>query len=300
MSIYPGAVRLTVRHDGVDAVVHDGGVENGPPIVLLHGTGGRVETHFFTVYPMLASRHRVIGIDLPAASSTGEALSVEELAAHVWAVIEERARGQRVALVGYSLGSSVAAVAAATRPADVDSLVLLNGWVQTDNALRLRFELWQQLYSRGLRDELARFMLMSVYSRSYLDSIPYVGPRPWAQVEQMLDDYSVGPGSEQQVRVNAAMDLTRVLPRITARTLVIGSIDDQYIPFVHSKELFGAISAASLAAIGGGHGSVTERPAEVFHLVDRFVRDPAAYPAGSIVGDDSVLQLAALRQEQSA
>lgn len=299
MSIYPGVNTGVVRHNGIATGFHDGGLETGPPIILIHGTGGRTESHFFTLYPMLASRHRVIGVDLPASSATGDDMTVASLVDQVWAVVDARLPGRRVALAGYSLGACIAAAAAARRPAQTEALVLLNGWAQTDNALRLRFRLWQLLRERGTHEELATYMLMSIYGRSFIDSIPYIGPRPWSQVEEMLDAYAVGPGSDAQVRLNLSMDLGDKLGRIRARTLVIGSVEDQYIPFAHSRELFGAIEGAALAAIGGGHGSVTERPAEVFHLIDRFLRDPDAYPAGRVVGDDSVLQLARPEREDS-
>lgn len=292
--LYPGVVSGTVVcTTGADVGYHDAGhAGDGPVVILVHGTGGRTDTQFFTVFPMLASRHRVIGVDLsPVVRQGAEHLTLDDLIVQVEAVVDERVPGMQLAVVGYSLGSCVAASFAARHPDTVSALVLLNGWAKTDNALRLRFTLWQKLYESGDADALAMFQLLNVYGRAYVNSIPYIGPRPWSHVEQLVADYVVGPGSAEYVQLNAVMDISNLVSAIGARTLVIGSQNDMLIPMEHSHELFGAIASSCLAEIPGGHASVTERPAHLFHLIDRFLREPDAFPAGSTVGDDVVLQL---------
>lgn len=296
MSLYPGTVTDVVVRDGVRTTVHDSpeppGSTGSVPLVLVHGTGGRTATHFATLFPMLASRRRVLGIDLSDAAADGGDLTLDGLADQVEAVLDARVPAGPVGLLGYSLGSCVAAATAARRGAGVETLVLLNGWARTDNALRLRFELWRHLFDTRQEAALAEFTLLNLHSPAYVDSIPYIGPRPWSQVQEMLAAWAPGPGSRRQVELNTRMDLTGVLPRITARTLVIGSTEDAYVPYAHSRELFGAVPQAVLAPVGGGHASVIERPAELLHLVDRFLRDPLVHAAGHVVDDPVVRQLA--------
>ncbi|RYE41690.1 MAG: alpha/beta hydrolase [Hyphomicrobiales bacterium] len=291
--LYPGTTSGSVTTPcGVTVGYHDaGGTSEQPPVILLHGSGGRTATHFFTLFPMIASRHRVIGIDLVAYPQPGAALTLTDLVEQVVAVIDERASGLPVTLAGYSMGSCVAAAVAATHPEKVAAMALLNGWAKTDNALRLRLALWKKLHDAGDIETLAAFQLLNIYGRAYLDSIPYIGPRPYTQLEQMCIDYEVGPGSDAHMRLNATMDISALVGHIRARTLVIGSQNDQLVPLEHSHELFGAIEGACLAEIPGGHASVTERPAHLFHLIDRFLREPKAFAPGSTVGDDVVLQL---------
>lgn len=295
LPLYPGATTGTVRYDGFTAGWTDAGVAvpGRLPVVLVHGTGGTVESHFHTVFPMLASRGRTIGVDLDC-GGPGDRLDLADLVGQVGAVVDHLLGEADCCLLGYSLGSCVATAAAARRPDQVPQLVLLNGWARTDNAMRLRFELWQRLHDEGNDAALAELMLLNVYGRSYLNAIPYVGPRPFAQVEQMREAYVVGPGSERQVELNRTMDVTGDVLAVQAQTLVIGSAGDQLVPLEHSQELFGAVERASLAVVPGGHGSVTERPAHVFQLVDRFLREPAAFPAGAVVTDDLVVQLEAV------
>lgn len=286
MSIYPGVVSGTVDAAGATIHYYDGGhSESGPVIVMVHGTGGRTDTHFFTLYPMLASRHRVIGVDLSAQAPAQEALTVEHLATQVRNVLDALVPGQRVVLVGYSLGAATVAVLAATAPELVEALVLLNGWAVTDHALRLRLSLWRRLYEQGPPEALAEFMMLNVYSRAWLKA------RTWTEIEQLRTAYQVGPGSDRMMELNSALDISPSLTGIQARTLVVGSTYDQLIPIGHSHELFGGIADARLAEIGSGHASVTERPAEIFHLINHFVRDPQGHPADTVVGDDVLQQL---------
>ncbi len=273
MSIYPGVRVDSISVGGATVHYYDGGESESerPPVVLIHGTGGKIGTHFFTVYPMLASRHRVIGIDLSDANCDSEdptaPLTVAGLARQVVAVLNQVGEHRRFALVGYSLGAAVAIEVAAQYPKLVESLVLLNGWAKTDNALRLRLSLWHKLRNSQELGALAEFMMLNIYSRAYLNV------RKFDEILQLRDAYAVGPGSDRQMALNLALDVSDRLPLVKARTLVVASKYDQLVPDAHSFELFGGIAKASLADIACGHASVTERPAEVFRLIDRYVRD---------------------------
>lgn len=292
MSIYPGVTDGAVSIAGVSVRYYDGGhgVEGAPPIALVHGTGGKVDTHFFTVYPMLASRHRVIGIelsDLNCLTADKQApLTVQSLARQVNGVLERLAPGQKVILVGYSLGAAVAVEVAARSTESIGKLVLLNGWAKTDNALRLRLALWQRLRNSEDKNALAELMLSNVYGRAFLNA------RPWEDIVQMRDSYIVGPGSDRQMALNMVLDVSDSLGKIVAPTLVIGSTYDQLIPFTYSLELVGGIEGARLAEVSCGHGSVTERPAEIFRLVDRFAHDNVGLSQSAKFEDPSLKQLA--------
>lgn len=286
MNLYPGVVTDTIEATGTAIRYYDGGqLGSEHVIVMVHGTGGRTDKHFFTLYPMLASRHRVIGVDLSDETPGQVPLTVDHLEAQVRAVMEKLVPGQPVVLVGYSLGAATVAVLAAKHPELVAALVLLNGWAVTDHSLRLRLSLWRRLYEQGPPEALAEFMMLNVYSRSWLNA------RPWSDIDQLCATYQVGPGSDRMMELNSALDISASLDRIRARTLIIGSTFDQLIPVGHSHELFGAITDARLTEISSGHASVTERPAEIFHMIDQFVRHPEAHPAGTVIGDDVLQQL---------
>ncbi|OBR53144.1 hypothetical protein A6456_09280 [Paraburkholderia tropica] len=239
---------------------------------------------------MLASRHRVIGIELSDQNCLGTdrqaPLTVESLAQQVRSVLERVVPNQAAILVGYSLGAGVAVEVAASWPEDVAKLVLLNGWAKTDNALRLRLALWQRLRNSEDKDALAELMLSNVYGRAFLNA------RSWDDIVQLRDAYVVGPGSDRQMALNMELDVCASLQKVVAPTLVIGSTYDQLIPFSYSLELVGGIENAALAEVSSGHGSVTERPAEVFRLIDQFARHEAGPANSARFEDGSLKQLA--------
>ena len=68
---------------------------------------------------------------------------------------------------------------------------------------------------------------------------------------------------------------------ITAPTLVVGAACDEVVGRRQTRLLFGAIANARYAEIASGHAIVHERPAELLALVEAFLLDPEAQPAGS-------------------
>ncbi|MDR5799116.1 MULTISPECIES: alpha/beta fold hydrolase [Caballeronia] len=288
MSIYPGVVAKTLNVGRCEVSYFDGGSDrcDGAPIVLIHGTGGRCSTHFFTLYPMLASRHRVIGIDLSDVDPDGQnELTIESLSSQVLACLDSACASKPALLVGYSLGAAVAVSAASRSPASVAGLVLMNGWAKSDNLLRLRISQWQTLRASGNMSALAETMILNVYSRAFLSA------RSWTDVEQMCEVYAVGPGSDRQMALNKVLDVSKHLENVACPALVIGSTYDQLIPLSYSQELAGGIRDAAFAEVHCGHGSVTERPAEIFRLIDKFSRDMSIARAQAYFSDNSLNQL---------
>jgi pimeloyl-ACP methyl ester carboxylesterase len=245
------------------------------PIVLLHGTGGTGPTHFRTLYPMLAARHRVIALDFSDVSPR-EALKVEHLVLQAAAVIHERAPHCPIHLVGYSLGAVVAAALAADHPELVDSLVLVAGWMRTDSQQLLRNSLWQNLFETD-EEALKEYMTLMSYSSRFLASRPYNEVRTLVRNRTLLD------GIKRQMELNRTIDISSKVLLISAPTLVVGGTYDQMAPMRHSQLLLGAIENARLAEIPSGHAVPIERPAHLFKLIDDFIADPAALSAGAVV-----------------
>lgn len=242
------------------------------PIVLVHGTGGSTESHFRTVYPMLAARHRVIGIDLTVAPTT----DLDALVAQVVAVIENRAPGVPVHLVGYSLGSVVTAALAGRHPGLVATLTLLAGWMMTDKQQRLRNSVWQALAATGGR-ALQEFQTLMAFSSQFLRS------RTDSDLETIISSRTFREGVDVEMEINRTVDIEVDVDNIVAPTLVIGATGDQMVPIMHSYVLFGGIENARLAEVDSGHAITVERPAQVFMLIDDFVTAPGAIPAGTTI-----------------
>lgn len=277
MSIYPGAVVGTVEVDGEEVGYVDsvGSRDLAPPIVLVHGSGGTARTHFGTIFPMFASRRRVIAVEYGSTDpDPASGLTVATLAEKVAGVLEAVAPQTRVDLLGYSLGGAVAIRYAATRPSSVHTLTVAAGWLRTDAHQRLRNRLWHRLHAAG-DESLALFSVLSAYGA------PYLAKRTPTEMDALVERSKPGPDRLRQMQLNATLDVTDDALAVQAPTLIIGGDHDQMAPLRHSRELLGAIRDARLVQVRSGHAMFTERPAEIFQVVDEFVRRPAAHPAGA-------------------
>lgn len=107
---------------------------NERTFVLVHGLGGSVLS-WLAVGPGLASRGRVLALDLPGFGLTpraGRRSRVSDCRALVARFVDEMAGGGPVVLVGNSMGGGVSMLQAALEPASVEGLVLSNSvfpWV---------------------------------------------------------------------------------------------------------------------------------------------------------------------------
>ncbi|EJX0978110.1 alpha/beta fold hydrolase, partial [Acinetobacter baumannii] len=73
-------------------------------------------------------------------------------------------------------------------------------------------------------------------------------------------------------RIDMLLSYSRLeeLNSIQHSALVIGANDDYVIPFLHSKQLFQAISNAQLVELSGGHFTPKVKPAAYAEIVNKF------------------------------
>ncbi|OKI20153.1 alpha/beta hydrolase [Streptomyces sp. CB03911] len=251
-----------------DAQVHYERTGSGPVLVLVHGTGSSgAELTWGRTAPRFTGR-TVVTPDLSGTDRTtddGGPLTVEGLAAQVIAVVEEVADGP-VDLLGFSMGSPVAAAVAALRPDLVRRLVLVAGWAHTDGDEYLRnlFTLWKNL---GVSDaaSFGRSAAMTGFSRGFLNAIGR------AEVEALIPNLPPTPGTLRHVDLDLRIDVRALLPRIEAETLVIGCTEDATVPVENSRVLHASIAGSSYAEIDAGHVVFFEKEDEFVKLVADFV-----------------------------
>jgi pimeloyl-ACP methyl ester carboxylesterase len=249
-------------------------------IVLLHGTDGSAERSFWALFPMLATRHRVVALDFvdPEPGSVPRMDDYVEQAVAVAAACDE---GRPVHVVGYSWGAVVAARAASMRPELVSTLTLVAGWLKTDAHQRLRNRIWQSLHDD-------RHPALAAFSVFVSSSQTYINGRTPDELEAAIERVAGGPDRSVKMALNREVDLTATIEGVVAPTLVVGCLQDQMVPIAHARMLLGAIENSRLAEIDSGHGVVHERPSELYTLIDEFVRHPDAHPAGSILAPTHV------------
>lgn len=123
------SVRRVVQRDGVAIAVRDTGGD-GPVVVLLHGLAGSSRELQPTADAL--GEYRVLLIDQRGhgeSTRRPDDLSRAAFVNDVVAVLDEIVPGERVTLVGQSMGAHTAFLVAAARPDLVRSLVMLEGHV---------------------------------------------------------------------------------------------------------------------------------------------------------------------------
>ena len=276
METVPLAPAGTVTLGDLAIPYYDSGVDapGTDPIVLIHGSAGSTMEHYGFIYPLLGARRRVVSIDLCV--PVDRELTVDALQQQVEAVIDEVLPGRSVTVVGYSLGAVVSAAVAAARPEVVRQLVLIAGWMRTDNEqVLVNAVLWELL--RLQSPQLAVHLFTHFLSGEFLTA------QPMELLEAMMQMGRFDETVVRQFELNGRVDISDRMDAITAQTLVIGCTHDRLAPVRHSKQLFGAIENARYAEVDCGHAIFIERPAEALRLIEHFTAQPDRHPVGSVI-----------------
>ncbi|MFE0046640.1 alpha/beta fold hydrolase [Streptomyces albireticuli] len=229
----------------------------GPGLLLVHGTGGTGESNWRPLIDAVRDRFTVVAPDLSGSGATTDAggpLTAETLAEQAEAAAAH-AGLERYAVVGHSLGATVAAAVAGRRPEAVTALVLHAGWVRSDAPMAFMTDLWARLM-RTDPELFARLLQLTA-----------MGPdtqraRTAADFEAAVAGFTtmLEPGILRQVDLDGRADVTALVARITAPTTVLASAHDQIIPTYHQRDLASRIPGARYVEVNAGHGLPFEDP----------------------------------------
>ncbi len=230
---------------------------SGFPVVVLHGWGGRIES-MAPVIDCLARSFRVVALDLPGfgeapppPSAWGTPEYAEFVAGHVRSAGIERAHW-----VGHSFGAKASLYLAATAPALVEKLVLVGSpGLRTAVSLRARLK---RAASKGARAAAAlgppgRALKAAVYRRI------------------ASQDYN-NAGELRPVLVRVVNeDLSELLPRVAAPTLLVWGGKDDAVPVAHARAMERAIPDAGLVLFeDAGHFAYLDEPDRFCRVVTHF------------------------------
>ncbi|MEK2490935.1 alpha/beta hydrolase [Kitasatospora purpeofusca] len=238
----------------------------GPALVLVHGVGKGGQVTFGHLVEDFARRNTVILPELSGsetAEDDGTALTVEQLADEVAAVIEHAGLGP-VDLVGFSLGGAVVAATAALHPGLVRRLVPIGGLVKSD--LYIENLIGLTLSQKHDAKAFGRVLSTTAFSPRYIRTRPSL-----SDVENLGSELSPSNGRIRQLELLVQVDIRDIVGKVEAETLVLAPYPDAAVPAEHSRELAAAIPNSSYTEIDSGHMVIFERPDELVQLIQDFI-----------------------------
>jgi pimeloyl-ACP methyl ester carboxylesterase len=235
----------------------------GHPVVILHGWGGRIES-MTPLIDCLRSGFRVLAIDLPG---FGESVlpsapwGTPEYAAFVHDALDVLAV-PRAHFIGHSYGAKTSLYLAATQPDLVGKLVLMGSpGLRTPPSRKVRAK---RAVSRGAKlagrlGPPGRALREAIFSRIASQDYREAGPLRPILVKVVNED------------------LTSLLGRIAAPTLLLWGTKDDAIPVAHARRMEELIPDAGLVLFeGAGHFAYLDEPDRACRIVRHFFGDPVA------------------------
>ncbi|WP_205324448.1 alpha/beta fold hydrolase [Glycomyces sp. YM15] len=238
-------------------------------LVLVHGTGsGGARFVWGELLDHFAATHTLVLPELSGTLATtddGAPLTVETLASQVIAVIEaERAEGETVDLIGFSLGGAIVAAVAALRPDLIGRLVSMASFARPDHlGFQQSVRLWQSLADDPER--FGRFATVLAFSPAFLGGVD--APTLAAINAGMTPD----EGTLRHIDLDLRLDIRDLLPRITAPTLVVGNAKDALVPVELTRELAQGIPGSAYVELDSGHVTFAEQPERALKEVTAFL-----------------------------
>jgi len=272
-----GLVR-TVAVNGAQVAYRVAG--EGPPVGLVHGTGGNAESNWDTLLPYIRKDWTVIRPDYAGSGATidpHERLTVHRLAEQVMRAMED-ATSEPCHLIGFSLGAAVAIKAAAEWPERVASLTLIAGFASaSDPRLREQFRLWRDVIALD-RHSLARLILLTGFSPDFVRALGDEGVATAVDNTVATTDWA---GLKRQVEVDLTLDVERDLAKIQQPTLVVGCTLDHMVPPSHSRELANRLANAEYRELPSGHLLPLEDPDALAAVLRPFLERQSRQSTGN-------------------
>ncbi|QFZ21956.1 alpha/beta hydrolase [Saccharothrix syringae] len=237
-----------------------------PALLLAHGAGGAVRANFSPLIPQLSRKRKVHAVDFPGSGTTPRAtapLELDDLADRLVAAAEGE---ERFAIVGFSLGCSVAVRAALRYPERVTALVLTAGFARADEETAARLREWRRRLD-GDRAEMARYLVSVALGEPFHRRMTAEQEAGFLELVAM----TIPPGSPEQVDLALRADVTADLPEVAVPTLVIGTKHDRLIAPSATRAMADLVPGARWAELDSGHAPALEAPGEWARLIEEFL-----------------------------
>ena len=246
-------------------------VGSGPPLVLIMGYGGAMETWDRRFVDTLAERYRVVIFDNAGIGETAvlqAPLTIDAMANQTSALISALQLG-RPAVLGWSMGSMIAQALAVLHPGQVRRLILCASYPGEGQATRPSQSAINALNSGNQQQAMADLFPadQSAAANTYLaalSSYPAAQPAPAATVTAQghaIDQWWAGSDTAGQ------RDAT-----ITVPTLIADGRADRLDPLANSRVLAGLISGSKLVLYpDAGHAFLFQDQAAFVPVIESFL-----------------------------
>ena len=246
---------------GGRVAVYEAGPKSGETLVLVHGLGKAAARDWSRVIPVLATRYRVLALDLPGFGQSDKGnhhYSPDNFARVLEALLQKRGT-RRVALVGHSMGASVALAYAAAYPERVSRLILVDAAGVLHRSVYAEF-LARVAAQRALGIDSPWFESVVRAIQNRMENWPVRGD---LDIERAGVRHRLLRGDPSAISAYAMVDhdFSAALRAITAPTLVIWGGADLIAPLRTGQALASAIPRARLVVMEGvGHAPMIEVP----------------------------------------
>lgn len=234
-------------------------VGQGPPVVVLHGWGGRIES-MAPITARLAREFKTIAIDLPGFGESPlpqDVWGTQDYASHVQRVLAHLGVA-RAPFVGHSFGAKTSVYLAASSPEVVEKLVLAgSSGLRTPPCFKARVKRAASKAARtiGRAGLPGRKIRDAVYRRVASDDYREAGAIRPILVRVVNEDFS------------------RLLPLLRCPVLLVWGSKDDAVPFAHARRMERLIPDAGLVELeGAGHFAYLEEPDRFVRIVTHFLK----------------------------
>ena len=269
---------------GQRVLIGQAGAQSAPTVLLVHGLGNNAHRDWASVVAALAGQFHVVAVDLPgfgASESSPQGYSFDALSQALKEVLDQTSPGQRVHVVGHSLGGAVSLHFAHAHADRVDRLVLVDA-----AGILLKTVFAQHVASMRTRqvgiDPVDRFLkglgeringLRRIVFNDLDDRFDF---SRWLAQNPSLRYALLGRYTQVEAGLGLVEhDFTSAIREVQAPTTVIWGRDDPVAPLRTGNLLAARLPDARLRVIDGvGHTPMQESPTTFVRLLQEALASP--------------------------
>lgn len=241
---------------------------NGEPLVLISGLGG-LAAFWDKTAEYLATHYKVITFDHPGMgkSSLEGKPTISGIVDAVISILDELDI-QSAHILGHSTGGIVTQNLALDHPDRVRKIILSSTWAKPDKRFKDFFDLRQVILEKSGTEAYSTFTKLIGYTPAwYAEHLAPTELIDFTKENQSIDAVMI------KDRIDMLLNNNRIdeLGSLNNPALIIGSLDDQIVPYYHSFELNSLIKNSKVIDVTGGHFVPNVYPSKYADIVKEFI-----------------------------